>query len=72
MEISLKACRVNANMEQESWAKELGVTLNTISNWERGKTEPTLNQLRKISELSGIPIDYIVMPSDSDKMNTTK
>jgi len=72
LEISLKACRVNANMEQESWAKELGVTLNTISNWERGKTEPTLNQLRKISELSGIPIDYIVMPSDSDKMNTTK
>ena len=59
-------------MEQESWAKELGVTLNTISNWERGKTEPTLNQLRKISELSGIPIDYIVMPSDSDKMNAAK
>lgn len=69
MEINLKACRANANMEQESWAKAIGVTLNTVSNWERGKTEPSLNQLRKISELSGIPVDYIVMPYDSIKMN---
>ena len=65
MKINLKACRVNANMEQETWAKQIGVTLNTISNWERGKTEPSLNQLRKISELSGIPIDYIVLSNDS-------
>lgn len=67
MEINLKACRANANMDQQAWAKKLGVTFNTVSNWERGKTEPSLSQLRKISELSGIPIDYIFMPSDSKK-----
>lgn len=70
MQITLKACRINSNMEQEAWAKEIGVTLNTISNWERGKTEPSLSQLRKISDLSGIPIDYIVLHTDSENMNS--
>ena len=64
MKISLKACRANADMEQEAWAKAIGVTINTISNWEKGKTEPTLSQLRIISNLSGIPIDYIFMSAN--------
>lgn len=64
--ISLKAARVNANMEQKEWAKILGVSTATVINWEKGNTEPTLSQLRKMSELSGIPMDFIFVP---DKFN---
>ena len=60
--ISLEAVRVNAKMTQKEWAKELGVSNATVVNWEKGKTEPSLSQLRKMSELSGIPIDYIFVP----------
>ncbi len=57
--ITLEACRVNTGMTQKSWAAKIGVTLQTVSNWELGKSQPTLSQIRIISELSGIPMDFI-------------
>ena len=57
--ISLEACRVNAKLTQSEMAEKLGVTANTVSNWESGKSEPNLSQLRAISEISGIPMDFI-------------
>lgn len=63
--ICIAACRVNANLSQREFAKKVGVSLATITNWEAGKTEPDLTQLRKISELSGIPMDYIFMERES-------
>ena len=65
-EISLEAVRVNAKMTQKEWAKTLGVTNTTVVNWEKGNTEPSLSQLRKMSELSGIPMDFIFVPGTSD------
>lgn len=64
--ISLEAARVNANLTQEKLAKILGVSRTTVCNWESGLTEPTLSQLRKISELSGIPMDFIFVPDKSN------
>lgn len=64
--ISLEAARVNANLTQEKLAKILGVSKTTVCNWENGLTEPSLSQLRKISELSGIPMDFIFVPDKSN------
>lgn len=60
--ISLEAARVNAKLTQKELAKILGVSNTTIVNWEKGKSEPNLAQLRKISEISGIPLDFIFLP----------
>lgn len=64
--ISLEAVRVNAKMKQKEWAKSLGVSQATVINWEKGNTEPSLSQLRKMSELSGIPMDFIFVPDKSN------
>lgn len=69
MEVSLRACRYNTGMSQKEFAAAIGVTFNTVSNWERGKTEPTVSQLRKIAETSGIPFEYIITGKDSLLMN---
>ena len=58
-EITLKAARVNAGLTQKELAKKLKVAQTTVNNWEKGDTEPSLNQLREISRLSGIPMDFI-------------
>lgn len=58
MKISIKGARIERNMTQSQVGKEMGVTKDTISNWERGKTSPTGNQLLKLCEL------YNVSPSD--------
>lgn len=62
IQISLKAARVNADMTQKEWARVLDVTLDTVLNWEKGKTEPRYSQLKQISQLSGIPMDFIFIP----------
>lgn len=65
MRISLAAARVNAKMNQREMAEYIGVDVSTITNWEKGKSEPSTSQLRKISEASGIPMDYIFVSEQS-------
>ncbi len=61
--ITLKACRVNAGLLQTDLASMLGVCTDTIKNWEKGKTSPDSVQPQKISEITGIPMQYIFLPS---------
>ena len=63
--ISIAACRVNAGLTQREFADKIEVFLATIVNWENGKTEPSASQLRLISELSGVPMDFIFVPCKS-------
>lgn len=62
MQISLKACRVNANLKQTDLAALLSVCPDTIKNWESGKTSPSSVQLQKISKITQIPMEYIFLP----------
>ena len=62
IKINLSAVRANSGMDQKEWAKAIGVSQFTISHWETGKTHPDAVQLRKMSELSGIPMDFIFVP----------
>ena len=66
--ISLEAVRVNAGMTQKEWAKKLGVSNVTVVNWEKRNTEPSLSVLRRMSELSGIPMDFIFVPDKSNQI----
>lgn len=66
IKISLTACRVNARLSQKELAEKLDVSMATIGNWESGKSEPPVSKLRIISELSGIPMDYIFVPTQSE------
>lgn len=65
MRISIAAARVNAGLKQREFAEKIGVSLATVTNWESGKTEPDVSQLRKISQISGIPMDYIFVKEES-------
>jgi DNA-binding XRE family transcriptional regulator len=62
--ITLEACRINAGKTQAEWADIIGVSPGTVSNWESGKSEPTLTQLRRISQHSGISMDNIFLSID--------
>lgn len=63
--ISIAACRVNANLNQREFAEKMGVSLATVTNWESNKTEPSASQLRLISQISGVPMDFIFVPLKS-------
>ena len=63
--ISIAAARGKSRLNQRGVADKIGVSLATVTNWEKGKTEPDASQLRKISQLSGIPMDYIFVQEES-------
>ena len=61
-QISLAAARVKANLTQEEAAAAIGVSKVTSNNWEHGQCLPNMKLARKISEVYGIPLDYIFLP----------
>ena len=58
--ITLKAARVNANLNQYQAAKKLGVSRETISNWENGKSSPSTAKFKDIERVYGIKYDSII------------
>lgn len=65
IQISLAAARVNAGMTQKDIADKLGVSKNTIINWEKGKVKPSPANLIALSTVYRMPVDYIFLPNKS-------
>ena len=61
--ITLKAARVNAKLLQSEVAEKLGVSKESVANWENGKAAPKATALVRLCELYKIPIDSISLPS---------
>ena len=52
--------RKQEKMTQEQFAEIIGVTRQTISNWELNITKPDIDYIKKISKLFCISIDEIL------------
>lgn len=62
MKVSLKALRVNANLNQSQVAKELGINPATIISWESYKTFPDIAQLNRLCNLYSCTMDDVFVP----------
>lgn len=62
IQITLAAARVNAGLTQEAAAKKMGVTKQTIINWEKGKIVPGIPEIEMLSRIYEMPQDYIFLP----------
>jgi DNA-binding XRE family transcriptional regulator len=60
MRVSLKAARINANLGQKEAASEIGVSPETLANWEKGKSYPNVPQITRIEEVYGLKYDDII------------
>ena len=67
LRISLPAARVNAGLTQEQAAEKIGVTRQTIINWEKGKVAPRVPEMYMISNVYDIPQENIFIPTESTK-----
>ena len=57
--ITLKAARVNSEMTQKQAASKLGVSEQTLSNYERYISYPDVPMLLKMQELYNITFDQV-------------
>lgn len=56
----LKYLRINDGLTQEELGKKLGVTKMVVSNWELNKGTPNYDMLKKIADIFGVSIDYLL------------
>lgn len=54
MEITLSAARVNAGFDRKAAADKLGISPDTLANWENGITFPNVPQIMRIENLYGV------------------
>lgn len=56
----LQNARMRANLTQEQVAEVLGVSRQTISNWENEKTYPDIRSVVKMSDLYEVSLDHLL------------
>ena len=65
---TLKTAREMRGMKQEEAAKAIGISVDTLGNYERGKSYPDVPVLRRIEEVYGVPYERLIfLPLDYDK-----
>lgn len=64
----LQRARANANLTQEQVAEALGVSRQTISNWENEKTYPDIRSVVTLSDLYNVSLDYLLKNKEETTM----
>lgn len=60
--ITLRAARFNSGMNRKEYADTIGASLYQLYNWETGRVPLPAAKLRRISEVSGVPMEELIIP----------
>lgn len=72
MGITLKAARVNKNLNQREAAKLIGISLSTLQKYEAGKHFPDVPILKQIERVYGINYSNIIFLPDKTALSGKK
>lgn len=64
MAMTLKSARVNKYLTQAEAAKLLGISADTLSNYERGKSFPDVPVIKRMEDLYGVPYSELIFCPD--------
>ena len=64
---NLKRIRERRGMSQETVAAQLHTTRQTISNWERGQTNPSIDDLMKLAGFFQVGVDELIYPDSASR-----
>lgn len=59
-EQNYRKAREEAGLKAERAATELGVSITTLFNWERGDTPPNARNIRDMARLYNVSADYLI------------
>ena len=57
---NIRSYRKGLGLTQEQLAERLGITLGTVSKWERGSSEPDLSYIMELAELFHVSVDALI------------
>lgn len=58
--IRLRELRVSRGLNQIEFGEKLNVTKQSVSNWENGNIQPSIDMLIKIAEIYSVSTDYLL------------
>lgn len=64
----IKAARKNANMTQRELAQKMGLSFQSIAQWENGLRNPKIETLKKIADALECPVDTFTADDLSDML----
>ena len=64
----IKNKRKELNLTQEYLAKEINISRQAVSKWEKGMSEPSMENLVKLSEIFGVDVGYFKNEEDESKI----
>ena len=56
----LRVLRLEKELKQSDVAKNMNVVFGTISNWERGKSFPNIEELKNLADYFNVSADYLL------------
>ncbi|MBQ7912935.1 MAG: helix-turn-helix transcriptional regulator [Clostridia bacterium] len=62
--IRLFELRNEKGLSQRAVAQEMFISQGTYNNWENEKTQPSIEQLKRLSALFGVSVDYLIGNTD--------
>ena len=65
----IKEARLAAQLTQEQTAEVLGVSRQTMSNWENNKTYPDIVSVIKMSDLFDVSLDHLLKEKEETPMS---
>ena len=68
----IKTARKNAGLTQEQMAEKLMISRPAITKWESDKGIPDIDNLKAISKLLDVSLDYLLNDDDSIDLNVIK
>lgn len=67
MAITLRSARVNKGLTQVKAAELIGITPDTLSNYERGKSYPDVPIIQRMEQVYGVSYsELIFLPTNND------
>jgi transcriptional regulator with XRE-family HTH domain len=66
---NIATLRKNVGMSQEKLAEKCGVSRQSVTKWESGESEPSIDKLCRLSEVFNVSLDDLIKYNASPKTN---
>ena len=68
----LRELRKINNLTQKELGKKMGVSAQTILNWENNVYQPSVNELIKLADIFNVSLDYLVNRERNNNIDDIK
>ncbi|MCC6873516.1 MAG: helix-turn-helix domain-containing protein [Sandaracinaceae bacterium] len=67
----IASARAAAGLNRNQLARALGTSWQHVDHWEKGRTQPSLESVRRIAEVLGVSVDYLMGLRDQPERSSS-